>query len=247
MNTKDLKTKTLPELYLIATQYKIKDFFGKNVEEMVQILKPYIENIDDEADEKDETSQKENKPVSKKQKRDIEDDDDIIDVDDEDEEEIISDDDEGDDEDEAPKKKKKAKPVVEDDEDEDEAPKKKKKAKPVVEDDEDDDEDEDEAPKKKKKKLPEGFGKKVETSPDKTDNPFADNSAGHYVFKALKKGGSMERIAERADAMFEKYSVKPPKDTKAKAKIIIQVINSGKKGNWGKFIVDSSKVTYDEP
>jgi hypothetical protein len=265
MEVKDLKLKTLPELYLLATQYGVLDFFGKKEDEMREILKSHIEKNN----ENDETSKKESSQMSPKS---VDEDDDIIDVEDDEpkgkakrtSDDVEDDSDDDDEEDEKPVAKKKAKPVEDDDDDEEEEEKPaKKKAKPVEDDDEPtedeeeekpakkkakpvEEDEEEEAPKKEKRKTPEGFGKKVETDPSKTDNPFEESSAGHYVFKAAKMGGSMEKIVERAEAMIEKHKVTPPKDVAAKIKVIMQVINSGKKGKWGTFTTTNGKVSYEE-
>jgi hypothetical protein len=102
---------------------------------------------------------------------------------------------------------------------------------------------------KAKEKVTSGKGKKAIDLTDKSlTSPFVTGSAGHYVFEALKKANknSIEKIAELADKMIAKAGVTAPKDTVAKMKIIIQVINSGQKGDrWGKIEKDDNgKITY---
>ena len=103
------------------------------------------------------------------------------------------------------------------------------------------------APAEKKDRAPR---KKVGDDPDAT-SPFVPTTAGHFVFMTLLKSAgkkiNLDKIVEVANAAIEKKigKEKLPKDTKAKAKIIIGEINSGKRGDkWGKFEVADGKVTH---
>jgi hypothetical protein len=74
--------------------------------------------------------------------------------------------------------------------------------------------------------------------------PYKAGTAGHCAFVALKKGGTMEGIVKLTDALIAKAKATPPSNTAAKIKIIMTEINSGKKGAWGKFVLDGKKITY---
>jgi hypothetical protein len=128
-------------------------------------------------------------------------------------------------------------PEEDEEEDDEPAPKKKKSSKK-------------EAPKKEKpaKKKSSTGVKRIEKDPNKTDAPFQEGTAGYFCFIAATKGGSISKIAERADKLIEKNDAKPPSNTTAKVKIIMQEVNNGKRGDgWGKFVIsDGGKVTYEE-
>ena len=127
----------------------------------------------------------------------------------------------------------------------------KAKKKDDEEEEEAEEEDEPETHEKKKKKAKksgEGKGRgKIEKDPSKTDNPFQAGTAGACVFDALKKGGTIEQIVERADRLIEKREAKPPADTRQKVNIIMKEVNSGKRGKWGKFVTSGKgKIAYEE-
>lgn len=75
-------------------------------------------------------------------------------------------------------------------------------------------------------------------------SPYQDGTAGNCAFIALKKGGTMEGIVKLTDALIARAKATPPKDTAAKVKIIMTEINAGKKGAWGKFVLDGKKIVY---
>ena len=104
-------------------------------------------------------------------------------------------------------------------------------------------------PKKSKKEVPaaEGKGRGRHIDPD-ADAPFAENTAGYYCFKALQKakGHKMEQLVEYADKLIAKNDAKAPSNTKQKMQIIMQEVNSGKRGKWGKIVKgDNGKYTYE--
>ena len=101
------------------------------------------------------------------------------------------------------------------------------------------------AAKKTEKKAAPNF-EKLDRNPKTSESPYRAGTAGACCFAALIKGGTMEQIVARTDALIEKVAAKPPKDTKAKLKIIMTEINAGKHGKWGEFSDDGKKITYSK-
>jgi hypothetical protein len=288
--------KKLPELYFIAVQKGLKDFFGKKEEEMEKILEeddvnPIVKDtkkVDDNNSSKTfETSPKKEKIVAKK----VIPEEDIIDVDeDETPVKVIKRADEAaddpvadaeEDEEEMPAKvslkkmdRSELKSFIKEQEldvkvfksDEDDDIRAKIKEALAGNSDEDTETEEDEKPAKKGntvakkveveekpvkkavkvevKKDGKAF-EKVDRNPETATNPYREGTAGACAFTALTKGGTMEQVVERCDALIAKGQIKPPSNTAAKIKIIITEINAAKHGNWGKFETsDKGKITY---
>jgi len=99
------------------------------------------------------------------------------------------------------------------------------------------------APKAKAPAAPKAKATAAEPAVERT-SPYKDGTAGNCAFIALKKGGTMEGIVKLTDALIARAKATPPKDTAAKVKIIMTEINAGKKGDWGKFVLDGKKIVY---
>lgn len=244
---------SMPELYLACAEREIKGYFPKEKEEVVKLLEQYEEKHNTEP---------EGEVMSKKVNEDLEPDDleldDLeldeeeleveeeaeaepeveaeaepeVEITEEEIEEISSDDLELDDLEldeeipEAKPEKKEKKEVA-----------KKKEAKKVTK----------KVAKKATKKVAKKVEKKeaVKKAVGTADNPFKEGSAGAYVFTAMTKGGTLDAVVKRADAAIEKAGAKPPAKTIQKVKILIAEINSGKRGDFGKFeLSDKGKLTY---
>ena len=195
-------------------------------------------NGDDEEDDTPELDddEPEEKPAKKSAKKAVADDD---------EPELDTDDDtpELDDDDETEEKPVAKKAVAE------QKPVKAGKKSAAVTEDDDADVPAAKPPKKSKKEAPaaEGKGRGRHIDPD-ADAPFAENTAGYYCFKALQKakGHKMEQLVEYADKLIAKNDAKAPSNTKQKMQIIMQEVNSGKCGKWGKIVKgDNGKYTYE--
>ena len=195
-------------------------------------------NGDDEEDDTPELDddEPEEKPAKKSAKKAVADDD---------EPELDTDDDtpELDDDDETEEKPVAKKAVAE------QKPVKAGKKSAAVTEDDDADVPAAKPPKKSKKEAPaaEGKGRGRHIDPD-ADAPFAENTAGYYCFKALQKakGHKMEQLVEYADKLIAKNDAKAPSNTKQKMQIIMQEVNSGKRGKWGKIVKgDNGKYTYE--
>jgi len=195
-------------------------------------------NGDDEEDDTPELDddEPEEKPAKKSAKKAVADDD---------KPELDTDDDtpELDDDDETEEKPVAKKAVAE------QKPVKAGKKSAAVTEDDDADVPAAKPPKKSKKEAPaaEGKGRGRHIDPD-ADAPFAENTAGYYCFKALQKakGHKMEQLVEYADKLIAKNDAKAPSNTKQKMQIIMQEVNSGKRGKWGKIVKgDNGKYTYE--
>jgi hypothetical protein len=86
----------------------------------------------------------------------------------------------------------------------------------------------------------------AKANPTEGQSPYQSSSAGHYVFIALTKGGTIEKVAANAAKLIAHFGAKPPSDMNAKIKIIKGEINAGKQDKkFGKFDTDDKgKITW---